>query len=411
MKFPLIDAHGLNKETFEKLCIWAHEQKASDILIITNEPICVIKDDVVEEVTKARAQYSEIENLLRKIYLDSAPALLMSGKDLPFSVDVLNDRDEVIRFRVMVTACRGAITDKEGVEIVMRTIDDEPPDAETLGLEQELLDLGTHKSGILIVSGSTGSGKTTLIGSWIKWVAQNFRKHIITYEDPIEFDLQNLKNKLSKIIQTDVSQHLKGYAKAIPNVLRRAPHIIFMGEARDRVSIEETIRAAKTGHFVVTTTHTNSVANTVTRMADEFPGNEYRGTCSKIIDSLAGIVHQRLVKRRGGGRVALREYLLFTDEIKRQLFLDLLNVDDITPSIQKQLEMHGITLLESAKQVFKRGDLEMTDFLMLISELGSPKDIEPLEGWITEMHRNSIIDEDTRSQWLEMLSIQSQEDK
>jgi defect-in-organelle-trafficking protein DotB len=219
----------------------------------------------------------------------------------------------------------------------------------------------------------------------------------------MDFSLRNMPGQTAKIVQSEVPRHVPDFASAVANLLRRAPDIGLIGEARDKETISGCIRAALTGHLILSTVHTNSVEQTVARMADEFPKEYYRSMCASIIESLRGIVYQRLIMKRGGGRIAIMSYLVFTESIRARLSASLLKVDDITRDIKKEVMEQGLPLIVDVHNKFEKGLIELSDYISLNVELGSEADISGIAPRIKAMLASGVIYSDTASEWLETL--------
>jgi defect-in-organelle-trafficking protein DotB len=388
------------EQDFNKFLEWCYDQDASDLMVEAGEPLKAKIHGRMRRVGSRLIRYEEIANILRQIYQPSAPAQLKSGQDLDFAHAVMRQDESIIRFRVNATACRAARGSDDGVEIVMRTIPGVPLTCEQLGVEREVIDACSAKYGIVLVSGPTGSGKSTLIASLLGKKASDEPLHILTYEAPIEFDLKAIPNRKASIVQTEIPTHIESFAKACANSLRRAPDVVFFGEARNRETIAGCVRESQTGHLVFSTVHTNDVSGTISRMVDEFDATERRGTTSKLVDAMRMIVHQRLVPKMGGGRVALREFLVFTEAMRRHLQKQLLKHDDLGGDIQALVEAHGRTLLADAQDKFRQGLIDLDQYLLLVNELGSPEDLAIVPEVADDLCRRDVITEEVRRQWI-----------
>lgn len=206
------------------------------------------------------------------------------------------------RFRVNV------FRQRHGVGAVLRRIPESIQTTQELGLPPNITDLLDVSEGLILVTGPTGSGKSTTLASLIHTINTTRRSHIITIEDPIEF-VHN--NKSSLINQREVSSHTKSFHQALRAALREDPDVILVGEMRDLETISLAITAAETGHLVLATLHTNSATKTVDRIIDVFPEAQQSQIRVMLSESLRGIVAQSLVKRAdGNGRVAVVEVLV-----------------------------------------------------------------------------------------------------
>lgn len=398
--WPEEDPVRFKPEHFDKFVQWCFENGASDIIIEAGEVLGAKINGVVCDVGKKLIRYEEITEILRTTYQSASAALLKSGEELNYQYSVLRSDDSIIRFRVNVTACQGGLGANDGIVLVARTIPAVIPDRHKLGIEQEIIDACDSKYGIILITGPTGSGKSTTIAAMLQHIAITKPVHIITYESPIEFDLKSIPNRKARVIQSEVPAHLKNYRIATANSLRRAPDVILFGEARDKETIGACIRESQTGHLVFSTVHTNNVPMTISRMVDEFEPSERKGATSKLVDAVRAIVHQRLVAKLGGGRVAIREYLVLTDEMRRHLQICLMTKDDLGTDIQALLEKHGKPLLTDAKQKFRDGLIDLAQYASIVSEIGSTQDLQIVPEVAKSLYEKGVIDKETFDAWI-----------
>ncbi|MFO7901462.1 MAG: type IV pilus twitching motility protein PilT [Planctomycetota bacterium] len=210
---------------------------------------------------------------------------------------------DMARFRVSIFKQRG------DVAMVLRQIPTEKLTPEQLGLNEVVTKLVMRPRGLFLVTGPTGSGKSTTLASLVNYLNENVDHHIITIEDPIEFYHYHKK---STVNQREVGVDVPGFAEAIRRALRQDPDVILVGEMRDLETIEAAITAAETGHVVFATLHTNSAQGTVNRIIDAFPGNLQDQIRTQLSTALIGIVAQTLLPKIGGGRCAGFETLVVT---------------------------------------------------------------------------------------------------
>lgn len=400
------------KEDFERFLEWSFDLEASDILIESGQKLAVMLNDDVYEVGRRPILYAELMEILQKAYQPAAPTIV-AREDIDFAYSILRDDNSIIRFRVNATSCQGSHGSSKGVEIVLRTIASEPVDHQKLGIEKDIIDVCDSSSGLILVTGPTGSGKTTIIASLLKHLCQTKRKHIICYEDPIEFDLKSVPNRKSRVVQSEVGNHLSTFVRSVRNSLRRAPHIVFFGESRDKETIRGCIREAQTGHLVLTTLHTTSISIAIARMADEFGYEERKSIAGKLVDSIRLIVNQRLINNMNGGRTAIREYLVFTEKMRRHLEMCLLKKDDVTHDVHLLLQEHGQPLLSDVKNKFKEGCFDLTEYVQIVTEVGAPSDMDIVPEVALDLRAKGIIDSDTYDSWVqeyEQLSDIEEED-
>lgn len=210
------------------------------------------------------------------------------------------------RFRVSIFKQRGFIG------MVLRQIPNKFLSMEDIGLPPVCRDLINRPRGLFLVTGPTGSGKTTSLASMINWINENTDRHIITIEDPIEFQHEHKK---STVNQREIGVDVPSFSEAIRRALRQDPDVILVGEMRDLETIEAAITAAETGHVVFGTLHTTGAQGTVNRIIDVFPTNQQEQIRTQLSTSIIGVLSQTLVPRIGGGRVGAYEMLVVTPAI------------------------------------------------------------------------------------------------
>jgi len=236
---------------------------------------------------------------------DAAEKLVRTG-----SVDVSYSLARRTRFRVNIFAQRGTYS------IVLRVIPSKVPTVEELGVPVHLNDIGTERNGIVLVTGPTGSGKSTTLAAIINKINQEKAIHIITIEDPIEYLHHHNK---ATINQREVGGDTQTFALALRAALRQAPKVILVGEMRDVETISIALEASETGHLVLSTLHTTDAAKTVDRIVGVFPKNEERQIRTRFSQSFKWIVSQRLVPKNGGGRIAVCEILRATSRTREYI--------------------------------------------------------------------------------------------
>ncbi len=212
------------------------------------------------------------------------------------------------RFRV------NAYHDAHGPGISMRYIPTRIPTPEELSIPKVVLDLLHRDRGLILVTGPTGSGKSTTLASMVEYVNERFNKHVITIEDPIEF---NFVSKKCLIHQREVGTHTHSFPRAIRSALREDPDVILVGEMRDPETIQAALTLAETGHLVLSTLHTNDTVQSVDRIVDAFPAAQQGQVRTQLAMSLSAVISQSLLPRKSGkGRVPAREVLINTDAVR-----------------------------------------------------------------------------------------------
>jgi twitching motility protein PilT len=216
-------------------------------------------------------------------------------------VDFSFEIENLSRFRV------NAFMQNRGAAAVLRTIPSEILSLEQLGAPDIFRKLIDQPTGLILVTGATGSGKSTTLAAMVDHINASKREHILTIEDPIEFVHQN---KLSVLNQREVHRDTHSFNNALRSALREDPDVILVGELRDLETIRLAISAAETGHLVFGTLHTNSAPKTIDRIIDVFPAEEKSMIRSMLSESLRAVISQTLLKKTGGGRVAAHEIMV-----------------------------------------------------------------------------------------------------
>ena len=239
----------------------------------------------------------EVERLLREITPERNRYQLEETNDTDFAYEI----PDLARFRVNV------FRDRHGVGAVFRVIPTEIVPPEKLGLPKGMVDLCYLSKGLVLVTGPTGSGKSTSLAGMIDLINKTRSDHIITVEDPIEFVH---RDKKCLVNQREVHSHTQSFASALRAALREDPDIVLVGEMRDLETIEIAIETAETGHLVFGTLHSNSAAETVERIIESFPSNRQNQIRSMLATSLKGVIAQTLCKRKPKGRAAAFELMI-----------------------------------------------------------------------------------------------------
>ncbi|MCB9878844.1 MAG: type IV pilus twitching motility protein PilT [Planctomycetes bacterium] len=277
---------------------------ASDLHIKAGSPPGFRVDGGVQPQTEFGAlDADQTADLARQLMSPEQWERFLADKDIDFSHGV---RD-LARFRV------NALHQRTAVGLVIRQIPDQIPDHKTLGLPQICLDLASKPRGLVLVTGPTGSGKSTTLAAMIDYINQHESGHILTMEDPLEF-VHPDKNCF--VTQRQIGQDCANFREGLRRALRQDPDVILIGEMRDLETISMAISAAETGHLVFGTLHTTSAISTVDRIIDVFPTDAQQQVRVQMASTLQGVISQTLVPKIGGGRVAVREVLVATDGVR-----------------------------------------------------------------------------------------------
>jgi len=236
--------------------------------------------------------------------------------------------------------------------------------------QTDIINNWNPRQGMIVVTGPTGSGKSTLLAAGIRMLLERKKGcgKVVCYEAPIEYVYDTIKSPRSLLSQTEIPRHLPDFAKGVRNALRRKPNIILVGEARDKETISAAIEASQTGHAVYTTTHTTGVAATIQRMVAVFEPNERSERAYALMETMRLVVTQALVTKKEGGRVGVREWMRFSDEVRERL-MDM-DFKDWPSEINRILPLHGQAMSRSAEIAFENGDIDRRTYIMLSNSTG-----------------------------------------
>lgn len=391
--WPEEDPVQITKEMFDQFLLWCADLGANDIYAEAGEKLGIKKSGIVYTVSRRPIRYDELMMILDGVFQPGTDSLLRGGEDLDFSYSVLKDDDTQVSYRVNVTPTSPPMSEDTGCEVTMRVINDLPPTVEEVSLPHEIVELCNLSQGLILMVGATGSGKTTSIAALLRRIIETQRKHVLTYEDPIEYNLKAIPNPLSRVAPCEVYRHIKNWARAVRNSLRRSPDVMLYGELRDGDTIKAGILASETGHLVFATVHGNSVATTFPRMARSLPADEERSITAELIENTQVIIFQTLSRSRDGGRVALRSYLIFTDPIRRKLQTALMKFGDITNVMKELVDEFGLPLMVDVKQKFTDGKIDLDEYISLINKFGDPDDVKIIPNVAKSLYKNGVIDQ------------------
>ncbi|WP_106418814.1 type IV pilus twitching motility protein PilT [Salinicola tamaricis] len=288
-----------------ELLAFSAKQDASDLHLSAGLPPMIRVDGDMRRLNVPALDDSQVRRLIYDVMNDHQRRDFEADLETDFSFEV----NAVARFRVNV------FTQGRGAGAVFRIIPSLVRSLEELDLGDVFRRLAMLPRGLVLVTGPTGSGKSTTLAAMIDYINSHRQEHILTIEDPIEFVHQS---KRCLINQREVHRDTKGFAPALRSALREDPDVILVGELRDLETVRLALTAAETGHLVFATLHTTSAAKTIDRIIDVFPGDEKGMVRSMLSESLQGVISQTLLKRagEGGGRVAAHEILLGNSAIR-----------------------------------------------------------------------------------------------
>jgi twitching motility protein PilT len=278
------------------------DQKCSDLHLQVGTPPTLRLRGSMTPIDGPALTPSDTEQLMLSITPDNhvQNVKLNGGTDFGFAYL------DKARFRVSVLKAKG------NYGLVLRQIPNQLFDLRQIGLPDKIKELLYRPRGLFLVTGPTGSGKSTTLASMVNYINENRDGHIITIEDPIEY---YHPHKRCVVTQREVGTDVPSFSEAIRRALRQDPDVILVGELRDLETIEAAISAAETGHLVFGTLHTNSAAKTVDRIVDAFPANMKEMIRTQLSTSIIAVVSQSLCKKNGGGRIAAYEIMVNTSSI------------------------------------------------------------------------------------------------
>lgn len=343
------------------LLMATHKNKASDLHLSTkNPPLMRVNGDMLP-LNIPPLDQNDIKRMLYSIMTEQQRSDYERELELDFSVSF----SDQLRFRVNV------FNTIYGPGAVFRTIPTKILSLDDLGAPEVFRKLCHLHKGLILVTGPTGSGKSTTLAAMVDYINQSMQKHILTVEDPVEFVHQSKK---SLINQREVGASTKSFAKALKSALREDPDVILVGEMRDLETIQLAMTAAETGHLVMGTLHTSSAAKTVDRIIDVFPADDKEMVRAMLSVSLEAVIAQTLVKKADGtGRVAAHEIMIGTPAI-RNLIREA-KIPQISSMIQMGSKMGMITMRDSLNKLYEEGHIS-ADTLRDLLSLGEEESSE-----------------------------------
>jgi twitching motility protein PilT len=338
-----------------ELLAFSAKQGASDLHLSAGLPPMIRVDGDVRRINVPAMDHKMVHGLIYDIMNDKQRKDFEEFLETDFSFEVPG----VARFRV------NAFNQNRGAGAVFRTIPSKVLSMEELGMGDVFKKISDVPRGLVLVTGPTGSGKSTTLAAMLDYLNCTKYQHVLTIEDPIEFVHESKKCLVN---QREVHRDTLGFAEALRSALREDPDIILVGEMRDLETIRLALTAAETGHLVFGTLHTTSAAKTIDRVVDVFPADEKSMVRSRLSESLTAVISQTLLKKIGGGRVAAHEIMIGTPAIRNLIRED--KVAQMYSAIQtggnlgmqtldmclKSLAAKGIITKESAREKAKSAD-------------------------------------------------------
>ncbi len=342
----------------------AHEQGCSDIHLAVGLPPLLRMNGELLPIRFRELSHNELNSYLTEILTSAQKKRFSSGHDLDFAYSAC----EVGRFRA------NYFHKTSGPGATFRYIPASIPEMESLGLPAIVKQLVENQQGLILVTGSTGTGKSTTLAAIIDYLNKSRASNIISLEDPIEFVHRSQK---SQVIQREVGTHVKSFARGLRSALREDPDVILVGELRDRESIEMAMMAAETGHLVLGTLHTTSAVKTIDRVLDALPAEQREQGKTFLGQNLLGVITQLLVKTADGHqRQAVFETMVRTRAISKMIMDDRVHL--IRAQIQTGRSQGMVLMDQSLLEAVERREVDPDDAYQFAL------DKRPFEAYVTD---------------------------
>ncbi|MFP3941415.1 MAG: type IV pilus twitching motility protein PilT, partial [Thermoanaerobaculia bacterium] len=334
------------------------ELGASDLHLSPGQPTRIRLDGDLSPFGTETPTAERTRELLRTV----TPEAKLAEFDADADADFGHEIPGLARFRVNL------FRDRHGMGAVFRQIPESIPSADDLGLPQPVRDLASLPKGLVLVTGPTGSGKSTTLAAIVDLVNRTRPDHVITIEDPVEFVHPS---KRCMINQREVGEHTRSFARALRAALREDPDVVLVGEMRDLETTSIAIETAETGHLVFATLHTTSAVATIERLVNQYPADRQEQVRLMLADSLKAVVSQTLLKRVGGGRVAAQEILLVNRAVSNL--------------IRENKSFQILSIMQTSRN---RGNVTLNEALMRLVKEGT---VEPREAWAKAVDRDDLL--------------------
>jgi twitching motility protein PilT len=349
---------GPSREALETLLRQLKDQGGSDLHLRVGEPPILRRDGDLVRLDVAPLEAEQLENMLLSIMTPRVKGEYREHSDADWAWEI----EGVARYRA------NAGKDRNGPMAVFRLIPAVVRSADEMGLSPQIQGLAHLTKGLVLVTGPTGSGKSTTLAALIDLVNSTRTEHILTIEDPIEFVH---KGKKCLVTQRQVGVHTRTFSSALRAALREDPDVVLVGELRDLETISIALETAETGHLVFGTLHTTTAPSTLDRIIDQFPPEQQSQIRVMLSESLRGVVAQVLCRKIGGGRVAAREVLL--------------SIPAVSNLIREGKTFQIQSIMQTNRKV---GMVTLNDALLDLVETGQ---VEPREAWLKSAEKSSLL--------------------
>jgi twitching motility protein PilT len=354
-----------------ELLVFAKKNKSSDLHLSTGNPPVLRVHGEMMPMKMEPLEASQVKELLYSVMSEMQRSDYERNLELDFALSLGND----MRFRI------NAFNTNNGPAAVFRSIPTEILSLDQLKAPAILKELSMRSKGLILVTGPTGSGKSTTLAAMVDYINQNTAKHILTIEDPIEFVH---RSKRSLINQREIGSSTKTFPSALKSALREDPDVILVGEMRDLETIQLAMTAAETGHLVLGTLHTNSAPKTVDRIIDVFPANDKEMIRAMLSVSLEAAITQTLMRRADGtGRVAAHEILMATPPIRNLIREN--KIPQIASMMQTGSKVGMCTMKDAVQNLLDSGQITTDEARKVL--MGKP---DTGEGGANAAQQNSI---------------------
>jgi twitching motility protein PilT len=363
-----------------QLLAFTMQNDASDLHLSAGSPPIIRSSGQLKRVKADPLSSDDIRTMLYSVMTEAQRAEYEKNMEIDFAIAL----GEKARFRV------NGFTTRLGSSAVFRTIPTVVPTMEELGLPPIMRRFAELEKGIILVTGPTGSGKSTTLASLINHINLYSPKHILTIEDPVEFFH---KSEKSLINHREVGTDTSSFARALKSALREDPDVILVGEMRDYETISLALTAAETGHLVFATLHSNSASKTIDRIIDVFPTGDKEMVRSMLASSLQGVIAQTLLRKVGGGRVGAFEILVGTNAVRNLIREN--QIPQMYSMMQTGARYGMVTMQDSIEDLLEAGIIDKDEARRAtLSTTDSDEDGENEEGYASGALGGGKIDGD-----------------